>query len=638
MFRKLILAVVSALVSAAALGQIPISGLPNANVPLGSADQIIVNQKVTATAYSTRQAPLSALSPFFPSLTSHYLLQAADPTLTQSRVLAGTANQVILTDGGALGNLTLSLPQSICLACTPTFGGLTLTGALNGTSGAFSGPLSSAGYSGTTGTFSGALSAGSLSLTTPLPATSGGTGFGVYAIGDLLTASATNTLSKLSDVAAGAYLRSGGVATVPVWSTLTLPNAATTGDLLMATGTNVVGVRADVAAGSYLRSAGAGVVPVYSTTTIPNTAVLGDIWYGSAGNVVSALTGNITTAQQFLSQTGSGAVSAAPVWSALPGGFTGFANPTGTVGLTAVNGSAVTAMRSDGAPPLSQAIAPTWTANHIWSQTANSILIPVTITNPNTGTGAGVDLDLSNGTRQFKFLYTGTAFTGNPLSAQTGEQGDIYTSGAFPLLLGVNNLARLSMNNAAAGRQVDMVGTTATSSAVAYAGILDQAGVRYGYFGKASTASVISYESDADVQLVANNGTDSLNISTGHVLNFNSLFTVASTAMLYTAGPIRTQQGVSASTGSGVAVTVFTMPSTTLITTYLVTCFLAVSNDINNYGAIAMVSGSTSSSKVTIIQSAALMTITSSGLNVQCTQGSGAANTINYAALRWGNI
>src|SRR5690348_5178691 len=32
------------------------------------------------------------------------------------------------------------------------------------------------------------------------------------------------------------------------------------------------------------------------------------------------------------------------------GGFTGFANPTATIGLTAVNGTATTAMRSDAAP------------------------------------------------------------------------------------------------------------------------------------------------------------------------------------------------------------------------------------------------------------------------------------------------
>ncbi len=47
------------------------------------------------------------------------------------------------------------------------------------------------------------------------------------------------------------------------------------------------------------------------------------------------------------------------------------ANPTGTVGLSTVNGSAATFLRSDGAPPLSQSISPTWTGTHIFT---NSLL------------------------------------------------------------------------------------------------------------------------------------------------------------------------------------------------------------------------------------------------------------------------
>lgn len=45
-------------------------------------------------------------------------------------------------------------------------------------------------------------------------------------------------------------------------------------------------------------------------------------------------------------------------------------NPTATIGLTAVNGSAGTYMTSDSAPALSQAIIPTWTGLHIFSVTA----------------------------------------------------------------------------------------------------------------------------------------------------------------------------------------------------------------------------------------------------------------------------
>lgn len=49
-----------------------------------------------------------------------------------------------------------------------------------------------------------------------------------------------------------------------------------------------------------------------------------------------------------------------------PGSITGFANPTASIGLTAVNGAATTAMRSDAAPALSQTIAPQWTGIHKW--------------------------------------------------------------------------------------------------------------------------------------------------------------------------------------------------------------------------------------------------------------------------------
>lgn len=48
------------------------------------------------------------------------------------------------------------------------------------------------------------------------------------------------------------------------------------------------------------------------------------------------------------------------------------ANPSASVGLTAVNGSASTFLRSDGAPALSQAIAPTWTGVHTFTPAART--------------------------------------------------------------------------------------------------------------------------------------------------------------------------------------------------------------------------------------------------------------------------
>jgi hypothetical protein len=77
------------------------------------------------------------------------------------------------------------------------------------------------------------------------------------------------------------------------------------------------------------------------------------------------------------------------------------ANPTGTIGLTAVNGVASTAIRSDGAPALSQAIVPTWTGVHTFSNnlTRFSAANPtVRFTDSTAGTNAKVwDTTFSGG-------------------------------------------------------------------------------------------------------------------------------------------------------------------------------------------------------------------------------------------------
>lgn len=56
------------------------------------------------------------------------------------------------------------------------------------------------------------------------------------------------------------------------------------------------------------------------------------------------------------------------------------ANPTASVGLSAVNGSAGTFMRSDGAPALDQTIVPTWTGQHTWANGTITTSKPMTLT------------------------------------------------------------------------------------------------------------------------------------------------------------------------------------------------------------------------------------------------------------------
>lgn len=97
------------------------------------------------------------------------------------------------------------------------------------------------------------------------------------------------------------------------------------------------------------------------------------------------------------------------------------ADPTAEVILTAVTGEAVTFMRSDAAPPLSQAIAPTWTNEHIW-QPSSATMVPAIVRGH---TSQSVDIfRVTNAAATERFFHVssvgtvgvGFASSGTPLS------------------------------------------------------------------------------------------------------------------------------------------------------------------------------------------------------------------------------
>lgn len=99
----------------------------------------------------------------------------------------------------------------------------------------------------------------------------GGTNIASYAVGDLIYASGATTLSKLADVAVGSYLRSGGVTTAPLWSTLTLPNASSQGDIFYSSAANAMTVLAkDANATRYLSNTGASNNPAWAQVNLAN--------------------------------------------------------------------------------------------------------------------------------------------------------------------------------------------------------------------------------------------------------------------------------------------------------------------------------------------------------------------------------
>jgi hypothetical protein len=190
-------------------------------------------------------------------------------------------------------------------------------------------------------------------------AAKGGTGQTTYTVGDILYASAATTLSKLSDVAAGSYLRSGGVSAAPVWSTLTLPNAATTGDLLQASASNTISSLTAVATGNALISGGVGAasswgkigLATHVTGTLPianggtnSTIALNNnrIIVSSGGALVEAAAA--TNGQLLIGSTG-----AAPVLATITDGY-GHSTTNGAGTIT--NAVSLTTIHIDGTAPL----------------------------------------------------------------------------------------------------------------------------------------------------------------------------------------------------------------------------------------------------------------------------------------------
>ncbi len=134
--------------------------------------------------------------------------------------------------------------------------------------------------------------------------------------------------------------------------------------------------------------------------------------------------GNAATAGNYLRGNGTNFVSSAIQASDLPSSFSGLANPTATIGLTVINGSLATAMRSDAAPALSQAIVPAWTGTHTFSNAIYSALF----------TGGNVGIGTSSPAATAKVDITSTN-SGLLIPRMTTAQRTAITSPATGLII-----------------------------------------------------------------------------------------------------------------------------------------------------------------------------------------------------------
>lgn len=126
-------------------------------------------------------------------------------------------------------------------------------------------------------------------VTGTLPGGNGGTGLSVYTVGDLIYASTVTDFSRLSSVSAGSYVRSAGVGTAPVWSTLKLPNAASQGDIVYASAADSLVVLAkDTNSSRYLSNTGGSNNPAWAQVDLGN-GVTGTLPVGNGGTGVTSL-------------------------------------------------------------------------------------------------------------------------------------------------------------------------------------------------------------------------------------------------------------------------------------------------------------------------------------------------------------
>jgi hypothetical protein len=157
------------------------------------------------------------------------------------------------------------------------------------------------------------------------------------------------------------------------------------------------------------------------------------------------------------------------------------ANPSASAGLTAVNGSASTFMRSDGAPAISQSISPSWTGNHTFTPSSG---IPVTISQgvggvftdyrvPSTaGTGAYIRFFDSTGSLARGFIGIGNSVVSGAaitdLALSPGASGRVLIGTPSGAAIGTifDSTGAVTINGPSSGTALAITGGPSTSTVI----------------------------------------------------------------------------------------------------------------------------------------------------------------------------
>lgn len=207
-------------------------------------------------------------------------------SLTTGYIWTGVAGIATQLAPGSVGQV-LTISGGVPVWSTPGVGGTVTSVAGSG------------GTTGMSFTGSPVTTSGTLTLTGTLVAANGGTGQSSYTVGDVLYASGATALSKLAGVATGNALISGGVSTAPSWGKIGLTThisgtlaegnggtnqtTYTTGDILYASAANTLSKLAASTSGYVLTSNGAGAAP--SWQALANTATTLNIGLATSAGV-----------------------------------------------------------------------------------------------------------------------------------------------------------------------------------------------------------------------------------------------------------------------------------------------------------------------------------------------------------------
>ena len=159
------------------------------------------------------------------------------------------------------------------------------------------------------------------------------------------------------------------------------------------------------------------------------------------------------------------------------------ANPSASIGLSAVNGTATTYLRSDGAPALSQAITPVWTGNHYYAPTSGIAVTingvsgaqVMTLASGSSGTTAFQDLAITRASTTVNTINTGPnlqltdngAITGSELQHSGGQTELWQYNGGWNQILKVLSTRGVTINAPASGNALTVSGALSVTGTTA---------------------------------------------------------------------------------------------------------------------------------------------------------------------------